>query len=122
MKIEIIPKRADAAGQELLELSRLLRRAREDVEKTRQQLRRHSQLEECRRQLQRQEEALTLSTAGAVDMCCALKEITDLYRTAEERNAEGLEEQASVRRIQGYVAVFGAGDGVDSRIRNILKR
>lgn len=122
MKIEIIPKRVDAAGQELLELSRLLRRARDSVEETRQQLRRHSQLEECRRQLQRQEEALTLSTARTVDMVCALREITDLYRTVEDRNAEYLEEQASVRRIQGDITVFGAGDSVSSQIKNILKR
>ena len=122
MKIEIIPKKADGASEDLLELSRLLRRAREEVGELQRQLRRHSQLEECRRQLREQEEALSLSTARTVDMSCALREIADLYRTAEEKNTERLEERISSNRIRGDVVVFGPDGGVNRQIRKILNR
>ncbi len=120
MKIE--PRKADMASQELLDLSRLLRQAREEVEEVRRQLRCHSQLEECRRQLKRQEDNLSLSTAKVVDMSCALREIADLYRAAEEKNVERLEERTSASRIRGDIVVFAPGSGVSDRIRTIINQ
>lgn len=122
MKIKIIPKKVDYSSSELLDLSRMLRRARDEVEDVRRQLRHHSQLEECRRQLQRQEESLMLSTARVMDMSCAVSEIADLYRTAEDKNSDRLEERASGTYVRGEAAVFHASGSVNLQIRNILYR
>lgn len=122
MKIKIIPKKVDYSSSELLDLSRMLRRARDEVEDVRRQLRHHSQLEECRRQLQRQEESLMLSTARVMDMSCAVSEIADLYRTAEGKNSDRLEERASGTYVRGEAAVFHASGSVNLQIRNILYR
>ena len=111
MKIE--PRRADVASQELLDLSRMLRQAREEVEEVRRQLRCHSQFEE---------DNLSLSTAKVVDMSCALREIAGLYRAAEEKNMERLEERTSASRIRGDVVVFAPGSGVSDRIRTIINQ
>lgn len=122
MKIKIIPKQADQSSSELLDLSRMLRRARDEAEDVRRQLRRHSQLEECRRQLQCQEEALTLLTARTVDMSCAMSEIADLYRAAEDKNVDRLDDRAPGIQIRGEAAVFHASGSVNRQIRNILNR
>lgn len=122
MKIEIVPQRADYSSAELLDLSRTLRRIRNEVEDVRRQLRHHTQLDGCRQLLQKQEDTLMLSTARMMDLSNALNEIADLYRTVEDKNADHLEERASERYIRSEVTIFSASSSINLQIRTILNQ
>lgn len=122
MKIEIVPEKVDNAGLDILELSRMLRRAREEVDEARLQLRCCSQLEECRYALQKQEDALSLSTANCVKLACSLREIAQIYRQTETKSISRLEERPSARGEKGSFIIFGGGYGLDRRVQNILNQ
>ena len=122
MKIEVIPDKTDQAGLELLNLSRTLRQARDEVEAVRSQLRRHSQLEECRYALQKQVDALTQSTASCVKLSCSLREIVQMYRRTEDKNMNCLEETPSLARRKDEIVIFGSGYGLNQRVQQILNR
>lgn len=121
MQIKIQPEQADIAAGELLELSRMVRRCREETAEARGRLSQFSQMEECRAALRKQEEALELETAKLVNMASALREITAAYRTAETRNVNRVEEQPLSIREPGHVVLYGTG-GIASRIEKILRR
>lgn len=122
MKIEVIPDKADQSGLDILELSRTLRQAREEVEEVRRELRRHTQLEECRYALQKQEDALARSTASCVKLSCSLREIAQLYRRTDRRNTDRLEERPASLRGREKIVVFGGAYGLDQTIRKILNQ
>lgn len=120
MRIKVNSEKANSASTRLLELSRAVRRSREHVEDARHQLRRLSDLDECRFALQRQEEDLALLTARLVNMSTALREIAALYTTAEERNADGLEDARRPRQNVGEMVIYGVSDDMHKRIQKIL--
>ena len=88
MKIRIQPQKTRAVSQELLDLSKKLRRYRFEIDEVRRNLRHHSDLEPCRRELLRQVEMAELETARVVKLVAALAEISKYCEQTEERNGD----------------------------------
>lgn len=120
MQIEIHSEKANNAGVQLLELSRTVRRLRACTEDVRRQLRQLSDLDECKAALRRQEEDLALLTAKMVNMSSALREIASVYRMAEEKNLDSLEDARQLRHDAGEMVIYGVSDDMHRRINEIL--
>ena len=119
MKIRIQPQKTRAVSQELLDLSKKLRRYRFEIDEVRRNLRHHSDLEPCRRELLRQVEMAELETAR-VKLAAALAEISKYCEQTEERNGDEME-GVQARGRNGW---FGAGVAdltpVRSQVRAML--
>lgn len=120
MEIRVHTGKMDAASSDLLDLSRKVRQLRQEVEDVTRRLRSHSQLETCRGELQKQTEALELLTARLVSLSAAAGQISQVYRTGEDRNLDRLEEQEGTRRTIGEVAMYGVSDQYRNKIQQIL--
>lgn len=90
MKISVHPEQVNSSGMDMLELSRTVRRCREETEDVRIQLQRLSGLEECRRELWRQEDALLLTINRLLDLSESLTKIAEVYSAEEAGIAEVL--------------------------------
>lgn len=120
MQFKIYPDKANISSQDLLDLSRTIRQCREETEDVRRQLQQLSGLEECRTALLRQEEGLAQLTARSVGMSSALREISEVYSTAETRNVDALEAKPRSLKEPEHVISYSVLHDMHRRIQNIL--
>lgn len=119
MQITVYPEQVNSSGVDMLELSRTVRRCREETEDVRIQLQRLSGLEECRRDLWKQEETLLLTMNRLLDLSGSLMEIAEMYSTGEARNVEALESRSWLLKAKELLT-YGQDSELYERIRNIL--
>lgn len=121
IKIRTEKRKLLFASEELLSLSGIIRQSGDYVEDVLRNLRSLSELEQCRYELKQQLESIEKTTGRVVMLSAALREVANLYSTAESRNEGELEEMAVsvARRIDGSVY---SGTGIHDRVQKILKR
>lgn len=119
MQITVHPEQVNSIGMDMLELSRTVRRCREETEDIRAQLQRLSGLEKCQRDLWRQEDALLLTMSRLMDLSGSLMEVADVYSRGEAKNVEALESRPRVFRAMELLT-FGQDSEVYEQIRQIL--
>ena len=120
MKIRIQPQKTRAVSQELLDLSKKLRRYRFEIDEVRRNLRHHSDLEPCRRELLRQVEMAELETARVVKLAAALAEISKYCEQTEERNGDEMEGVKARGRSGWFQTGVADLTPVRSTIRDML--
>lgn len=119
MQITVYPEQVNSIGVDTLELSRTVRRCREETEDVCVQLQRLSGLEECRRDLRKQEEALLVTMNRLLDLSSSLMEIAEIYSTEETKNEEMLENRPRLLNTKD-ILTYGQDSELYERIRNIL--
>lgn len=119
MQITVYPEQVNSSGMDMLELSRTVRRCREETEDVRIQLQRLSGLEECRRDLLKQEDALLLTMNRLLDLSGSLMEIAEIYSTGEAKNEEMLESRPRLLKAKELLT-YGQDSELYERIQNIL--
>lgn len=120
MQVIFCAPKVNMSAQNALELSRAVRQCRAETEDVLRQLRPLTELDGCRAAIARQMESMGLLTARMVGLSSSLREISELYAVAEERNLESLEEVPYTARGEDDVLVYGADSAVHRRLQNIL--
>lgn len=120
MQIKFCAPKVNMSAQNTLELSRMVRQCREETEDVLRQLRPLTELDGCCTAIVRQMEAMGLLTARVVGLSSSLREISELYTEAEERNLESLEEVPHTAQGEDDVLVYGVDSVVHRRLQNIL--
>lgn len=120
MKIVINQNKMLRSSSDMLELSRTVRRLGSEVKEAERQLRRYSSLDKCRYDLIRQTEAIETITGRLVNLSTSLREITEAYTIAEERNENMLEEVSAFRTGAEKGRVY-EGSYVHDKVRSILR-
>lgn len=120
MQIKFCAPKVNTSAQNALELSRAVRQCREETEDVLRQLRPLTELDGCRTAIARQMEAMGLLTARVVGLSSSLREISELYTVAEERNLESLEEVPYTARGEDEALIYGVDSAVHRRLQSIL--
>ena len=116
MRIKFCTQQVNMSAQKMLELSRTVRKCREEAENVRYQLQQLTGLETCCSAVFRTEESMALLTARVAGLSSSLEEISELYSKAERRNANSLVE--SRHSIRETVQAGGTGSEPHGRIKN----
>lgn len=119
MRITAQQKKMLYASSEFLSLSRTVRQLGDTVGSVENNLRSLSGLDGCRYELRRQRDAIELLTGRIVNLSTSLREITETYSRAEERNEYHLEE-APVLRSGTIEGSLYAGTEVHQKVLKIL--
>lgn len=123
MQIKFCAQKVNRSSQSMLELSRVLRQCRTETEDVLCQLQAFMELEgmdACRAAILRQESSMEELTARMVGLSASLREISELYSSAESRNLYALEERPSPARSAEEIRVYETSSGIHRRIQHIL--
>lgn len=119
MRIKTQQNKMLASALNILTLSRTVRQMGAEISDVERKLRDLSCLDTCRHELTRQQENVELLTGRLVNMATALREITDAYDRAENRNEQRMEDAPPLRA--GYVeGKLFQGTSVHQKVQKIL--
>ena len=120
MKIVIHKENTRRASSDILKLSRTVRQLGNEVKEVERKLRGYSELSECVYELSRQKDKIETTTGKLVNLSNSLREITEAYTIAEERNEDRLEEAPAFRKGAEHGRVY-VGSSVQSKVWSILR-
>ena len=120
MHVSIHSGRARYDSEELLDLSRQVRRAGGEMEDVRRSLRSITELDECRHRIRQQEEAAAVLAARLVSLSSALSEIARAYDSAEVRNAGNLKGGARWYQPVSGGQIYHSSGSTRRKIEQIL--
>ncbi len=107
-------------GEELLDVSRVVRRCGAEIENLRALLGRYTQMKGCCRELMKQSAAITETTARLALLSSALMDIANVYGRSERKNTVNTEGYSNSFSDRSQVQISSVPKNVIEQLNKLL--